>query len=100
MDEISSEWNFQSVIPAHYSAPIKARPADFRSAFDFLDGLVGGSVVKPQGIRGAFRNIFGIFSRRSQESEVAKADMKTLDGLNNILVTVGAVKKTESLLDS
>lgn len=100
MDEIASEWNFQSIIPAHYSAPIKARPADFRSAFDFLDGLVGGAVVKPQGVRGVFGSIFGIFRRKSQESEVAKADMKTLDGLNNILVTVGAVKKTESLLDS
>ena len=100
MDEISSEWNFQSVIPAHYSAPIKARPADFRSAFDFLDGLVGGAVVKPQGVRGAFMNIFGFFSKRSQESELAKADMKILVGLNNILVTVGAVKKTESCLVS
>ena len=67
VDEISSEWNFQQIIPAHYSAPIKARPADFRSAFDFLDGLVGGAVVKPEGVRGALMNIFGFFSKRSQE---------------------------------
>jgi hypothetical protein len=34
-DAISSEWRFERVIPAHYDAPIKAGPADFRRAFDF-----------------------------------------------------------------
>ena len=31
-----SQWDFQQIIPCHLSAPIKATPADFRQAFDFL----------------------------------------------------------------
>ncbi len=32
-----SQWDFQQVIPCHFSAPVKATPADFRRAFDFLE---------------------------------------------------------------
>ena len=32
-----AQWDFQQVIPCHFSAPIAATPADFRQAFDFLE---------------------------------------------------------------
>ncbi len=35
-DEIA-QWDFEQVIPCHFSAPIKAGPAEFRRAFKFLE---------------------------------------------------------------
>lgn len=35
-DEIS-QWDFEQVIPCHFSAPVSATPADFRQAFNFLE---------------------------------------------------------------
>jgi hypothetical protein len=32
-----SNWQFQQIIPAHFAAPIKATPQQFREAFSFLD---------------------------------------------------------------
>ena len=34
-DAITTEWNFTRIIPAHYDAPIRAGPREFRKAFDF-----------------------------------------------------------------
>ncbi len=31
-----SQWDFNQVIPCHFSAPVKATPTEFRRAFDFL----------------------------------------------------------------
>ncbi|MFK8182251.1 MAG: DUF4336 domain-containing protein [Phormidesmis sp.] len=35
VDKIS-QWDFEQVIPCHFSAPVAAGPADFSQAFDFL----------------------------------------------------------------
>ncbi|NJN00016.1 MAG: DUF4336 domain-containing protein [Phormidesmis sp. RL_2_1] len=35
VDQIA-QWDFQQVIPAHFSAPVAATPAEFSRAFDFL----------------------------------------------------------------
>ncbi|MEO0770256.1 MAG: DUF4336 domain-containing protein [Cyanobacteria bacterium J06649_4] len=32
-----SKWNFEQVLPCHFSAPVKATPAEFREAFRFLE---------------------------------------------------------------
>jgi Domain of unknown function (DUF4336) len=32
-----AKWDFSQIIPCHFDAPIPATPAQFRSAFDFLD---------------------------------------------------------------
>ncbi len=32
-----AQWDFQQIIPCHFSAPVKATPADFRQAFNFLE---------------------------------------------------------------
>ncbi len=31
------KWPFEQIIPAHFSAPIKARPQDLRDAYSFLE---------------------------------------------------------------
>ena len=32
-----AQWDFEQIIPCHFSAPVAATPADFRQAFNFLD---------------------------------------------------------------
>lgn len=32
-----AQWDFEQIIPCHFDAPISTTPAEFRSAFDFLD---------------------------------------------------------------
>jgi hypothetical protein len=32
-------WNFQQIVPSHFQAPIQAKPAQFRSAFNFLQKI-------------------------------------------------------------
>ena len=36
------QWKFERIIPAHFSAPIKAGPKDLRDAYSFLDEEEGG----------------------------------------------------------
>ncbi len=36
VDSICANWNFRQIIPAHFSAPIPATPADLRAAFSFV----------------------------------------------------------------
>ena len=35
MDSIVKDWAFTTVIPCHFSGPVKASPADFKRAFTF-----------------------------------------------------------------
>lgn len=37
VERASKRWEFVQIIPAHFDAPIKANPAEFRKAFAFLD---------------------------------------------------------------
>jgi hypothetical protein len=40
VDDITSSWNFRQIIPCHFSAPIKAGPAEFKRAFTFAYELL------------------------------------------------------------
>jgi hypothetical protein len=37
VNRVASRWNFDSIVPAHWDAPIAAGPEDFQKAFRFLD---------------------------------------------------------------
>mmetsp|Transcript_16939 Transcript_16939/g.27533 ORF Transcript_16939/g.27533 Transcript_16939/m.27533 type:complete len:473 (-) Transcript_16939:1534-2952(-) len=37
VDRVSSRWEFERIVPAHWEAPISATPDDFRKAFRFLE---------------------------------------------------------------
>jgi hypothetical protein len=37
VDAVSSRWDFTSIVPAHWEAPIASSPEDFRRAFRFLE---------------------------------------------------------------
>ena len=34
---MSSRWDFERVVPAHWEAPLACSPGDFKRAFAFLD---------------------------------------------------------------
>lgn len=36
VDDIVGSWDFTSVVPAHFSAPVRATPAEFKAAFSFV----------------------------------------------------------------
>ena len=37
VDRVANRWNFDSIVPAHWEAPITAGPDDFKKAFRFLE---------------------------------------------------------------
>lgn len=37
VDRVANRWNFDSIVPAHWEAPITAGPQDFKKAFRFLE---------------------------------------------------------------
>ena len=37
VDRVSERWDFRTIVPAHFDAPISANPTDFRRAFAFLE---------------------------------------------------------------
>ena len=37
VDRVSGRWDFERIVPAHWEAPISARPDDFKKAFRFLE---------------------------------------------------------------
>lgn len=46
-DKIAN-WNFQRIIPCHFSAPIEANPRQFRQAFSFLEKFGIANQLLPQ----------------------------------------------------
>ncbi|GIM12716.1 hypothetical protein Vretimale_15892, partial [Volvox reticuliferus] len=124
VEEICADWNFRQIIPCHFAAPIRAGPGEFRRAFafayqqaeaeglmpprpppppkeksllplpGFLGGLlsaIGGVVVSSGGGRTA--------ASESLERPVVfpSDDMKTLNSLNETLLSLGAVKRNADL---
>lgn len=91
IDSICRDWPFSRIIPAHFSAPIKAGPAEFKAAFGFLyDGV---KEEKPAG--GLFAGLFGgrsgILGKKGVQYPAE--DIKALDSAKEFLVKVGAVNK-------
>ena len=50
-----SNWQFKQIIPAHFAAPIKATPAKFREAFNFLNNENSYQKLYPSGYEQLFR---------------------------------------------
>eukprot|EP00897_Mesotaenium_endlicherianum_P004057 jgi/Mesen1/367/ME000001S02674 len=95
VDSITAEWKFRQIIPCHYSAPIKAGPKEFRAAFSFLDGLLEEQPASPARPRFSLPSLpFFSSGPAAPAASFAEDDMKTLTGLDNFLVSVGAVKKS------
>ncbi len=91
VQEITREWKFSRIIPAHFAAPVAAHGRDLRVAFRFLNDLLPEEEMWASTV---LLSISSLFSRAS--SVFPAADMKTLSSLDEFLVSVGAVKKTIS----
>jgi len=105
IDDVCGSWAFTRIIPAHFDAPIRARPADLLAAFSFLEKdaraegeevvSVGGRAAAPAGgLAGALASLFGGASLGGGGSVNFKpADMRALDGLAGSLKTTGVLNK-------
>jgi len=95
IDSICRDWKFTSIIPAHFQAPIKAGPAEFKAAFGFLyekqgkqqksanaGGFLGGLLGGGAG---------GVFGKKGVQYPAD--DIKALNGAREFLVKIGAVNK-------
>jgi hypothetical protein len=88
IDSICRDWKFTSIIPAHFQAPIKAGPAEFKSAFGFL---YEGQKQKNAG--GFLGGLFGGAASGPRGVQYPAADIRALDNTKKFLVKIGAVNK-------
>ena len=91
MDTIT-KWDFQTIIPAHFAAPIKAGPADFKFAYDFLYNE--DSAAKPATTTTSPAFSLPFFPRpapvKKQESVVfPEKDLAVLRALDKIVSATG-----------
>ncbi|CAH2055331.1 unnamed protein product [Thlaspi arvense] len=91
IDEITRDWRFRRIIPAHFEAPINAGRSEFLAAFGFLDELLGERYGTRPSLSFLLASLMG-----KAASYFPPDDMRTLSSLDQFLVSVGAVKKTVS----
>eukprot|EP00252_Welwitschia_mirabilis_P003172 TRINITY_DN1325_c0_g1_i3.p1 TRINITY_DN1325_c0_g1~~TRINITY_DN1325_c0_g1_i3.p1 ORF type:complete len:145 (-),score=24.53 TRINITY_DN1325_c0_g1_i3:450-884(-) len=92
VDRIVTDWPFRRIIPAHFAAPVSANRSDFKAAFGFLGDLLD---EKPTAVPFLPLSILSTIIGRAA-SYFPPDDMRTLSSLDELLVSVGAVKKTVS----
>jgi hypothetical protein len=93
IDSICRDWDFAQVVPAHFQAPVRARPADLRAAFGFLyEGDAAAKVAGGGGLGGLLGGLLrgGGGARRV---EYPADDIAALDNAKRFLQRIGAVNK-------
>ena len=104
IDDICASWDFRRIIPAHFDAPIPARPADLRAAFSFLADedlgtapLSGAGAAQASTPLSALASLFGGGKGGGGKGGGAvifdSADMRALDGLAGSLRSSGVLNK-------
>jgi hypothetical protein len=104
IDDVCGSWDFRRIIPAHFDAPIPARPSDLLAAFSFLEEdaraeeeeEAGGATAATAPARGGglFGAVAGLFGFRAGGSvNFKRTDMRALDGLAGSLKTTGVLNK-------
>ncbi|GLC37188.1 hypothetical protein PLESTB_000989400 [Pleodorina starrii] len=123
VEDICADWNFRQIIPCHFDAPIRAGPSEFRRAFAFAyqqaeaEGLLPprpppppppklplplpdflGGLLSAFGGGGAAAAAGGGAAAPLERAVVFPSDdMKTLNSLNDTLLSLGAVKRNADL---
>lgn len=103
VDTIVADWQFTSVIPAHFDAPVRTNPAEFKRAFAFayedLEEEVVAPPPAPAGPAGFLAKLFGGQAAGAPGGKLTRPvifpedDIATLRGLNSLLVKSGLVKE-------
>jgi hypothetical protein len=107
VEDICNDWDFRQIIPAHFSAPVKARPADLRAAFGFLyedvekknmssSSSSGGGGGGGSGLFGGLLSAFNSATPGSLSKKGFKYpedDIKALNAARAFLVKAGVVNK-------
>eukprot|EP00877_Chromochloris_zofingiensis_P000565 jgi/Chrzof1/10509/Cz05g01130.t1 len=100
VDSICADWKFNRIIPAHFCAPVKAGPSEFREAFRFAYEAAERPFPSTSGngpLGGLLGGLFGGGTGRGngrgdpKDPELPEADLKTLNVLDNFLLRIGAV---------
>mmetsp|Transcript_5307 Transcript_5307/g.11605 ORF Transcript_5307/g.11605 Transcript_5307/m.11605 type:complete len:498 (+) Transcript_5307:51-1544(+) len=123
VEDITSSWAFNKVIPCHFAAPVRTSPAEFKRAFAFAyekaaeteqeeegEQQAGSSGQQAPAASGPLAGISGLFARLTgaaaptAKSEkmtrpvvFPEADMRALNAINNALLSLGAVKSNADL---
>ena len=112
VESICRDWNFRQIIPAHFSAPIPATPADLRAAFSFVfydqqqqQGRRAGTQehLGNGGVAGGGGLLSGWFARLGLGGSVRAAgkqgvvypeeDIRALNSAKEFLKSAGVVNK-------
>lgn len=92
VDAICRDWDFRRIIPAHFTAPVPATPADLRAAFSFV--YPAEAAPAPAGLLGL------LLGQRQQGGagrggvQYPEEDMQALNTARRFLVDAGVVKRT------
>ena len=94
IDSICRDWKFTKIVPAHFSAPIKAGPAELKAAFGFL---YEGEEGQQQNGFGLFSGLFGGGGGSGKKGvQYPAADIEALDSAKKFLVKIGAVNNNKN----
>jgi hypothetical protein len=94
VDAICRDWAFRQIIPAHFTAPIKASPADLKAAFGFLYEGEQRSARRPGGVGGLLGGLFGGGGGGAGRGvQYPESDMAALNAAKRFLVSAGVVNK-------
>eukprot|EP00878_Enallax_costatus_P027653 GHUV01029795.1.p1 GENE.GHUV01029795.1~~GHUV01029795.1.p1 ORF type:complete len:181 (+),score=43.57 GHUV01029795.1:741-1283(+) len=101
VDSMCRDWNFQRIIPAHFSAPVKAGPSEFKEAFRFAYEQTSRLPVQTSTnnssnpLSSLFSGLFGgqaaAAAVSSSEKGFPPADIKVLKELDGFLIKSGVV---------
>lgn len=96
VEDICSNWNFNQIIPAHFAAPVKAGPKEFRRAFFFLDEDENDDEITIASRRNGIPLIGNLFGRKKAVQSAfgyPEEDIAALNAAKSFLVKAGVVNK-------
>jgi hypothetical protein len=95
VDSICRDWAFTRIVPAHFQAPVRAGPADFKAAFSFLyEGENSAETPAGRLLGGLFGGLFGGGQAGGKKSAgYPEEDIAALNAAKKFLVNAGVVNK-------
>ena len=100
VDQICA-WDFQRIVPCHFTAPIKAGPREFRAAFAFDGSGVAEEEERGGGLLPAFLRPKRAAAAPAEEGSAYKpaykpGDMLVLELIDQLVTATGVIKKEDA----